>query len=586
MDEQTRIVFADNMKICYDVPIPMDDGIVLRADVFAPEEDGKYPVIITYGPYGKGLPFEGAHYNGAWMRMKTGYPEIMEGTSTKYANWETVDPEKWVPDGYVCVRVDSRGSGRSPGYMDLYSDRQSRDYYQCIEWAAEQPWSTGKIGLLGISYYAMIQWKTASMCPPHLSAMCTWEGSSDYYREFVRHGGILNTFTDHWEPPQVKSIQHGKGENGYKNPNTGEWVSGPETLTEEELAKNRPELDMARAIQFPETADNPWFVERRIDLTRIKAPLLSAGSWGANHIHTRGNIEGYIHAGSEQKWLEMHGLEHFTEFYTNYGVTLQKRFFNHFLKGMDTWSDQPPVSLRLRNVDGTFTTRAEQEWPIARTQWTKLYLNAEDLSLSTEKPEKESEITFAARGDGLNFWLPVQDKPVEITGPAMSKLFISSDTEDADMFLQLRVIAPDGKEVTFISADDARGFITMGWLRASHRKLDVEKSLPYRPYHTHDELQPLTPGETYELDIEIIPTSVIVPPGYKIGLYVGGKDYQLPEEEGPFPIQLGEVCRGHGASAHEDKLDRDHPKFNGNTTLYTGGEKGAYLLLPIIPNEE
>src|SRR5690606_22763605 len=136
------------------VPIEVDDGIVLRADVYAPTEPGRYPVLLSYGPYGKGLAFQDG-YRTQWEYMISEHPEVAEGTSNRYQNWEVVDPEKWVPHGYVCVRVDSRGAGRSPGFLDVWSRREAEDLYACIEWAAQQEWSNGKVGLAGISYYAM-----------------------------------------------------------------------------------------------------------------------------------------------------------------------------------------------------------------------------------------------------------------------------------------------------------------------------------------------------------------------------------------------------------------------------------------------
>src|SRR5471030_2497808 len=163
MDRQNEI--SDGMRIDWDVPIAMEDGLVLRADVFRPMEDGKYPVILTYGPYGKGLAFQDL-YTTCWDRMVEDHPDVAANSSNKYQNWEVVDVEKWVPEGYVCVRVDSRGCGRSPGYIDLWSPREAQDFYNCIEWAGVQPWSNGKVGLNGISYYAMNQWQVASLKPP------------------------------------------------------------------------------------------------------------------------------------------------------------------------------------------------------------------------------------------------------------------------------------------------------------------------------------------------------------------------------------------------------------------------------------
>src|SRR5690242_3634636 len=162
------------MVIEWDVPVPMDDGVVLRADVFRPDGPGQYPVILTYGPYAKGLAFQ-AGYADQWRLMVAAHTDVAQRSSNKYANWEVVDPEKWVPDGYACVRVDSRGAGRSPGYIDHFSPRETQDFYDCIEWAGVQPWSSGKVGLNGISYYGINQWQVASLQPPHLAAMCVWE---------------------------------------------------------------------------------------------------------------------------------------------------------------------------------------------------------------------------------------------------------------------------------------------------------------------------------------------------------------------------------------------------------------------------
>src|SRR5215472_12910011 len=131
------------MQIDWDVPVPMDDGVVLRADVFRPDDAGRYPVIMTHGPYAKWLAFQDG-FARQWATLEAEHPDALAGSSNVHANWETVDPEKWVPDGYVVIRVDSRGAGRSPGYLDIFSPRETWDYYECIEWAAAQPWSSGK----------------------------------------------------------------------------------------------------------------------------------------------------------------------------------------------------------------------------------------------------------------------------------------------------------------------------------------------------------------------------------------------------------------------------------------------------------
>ncbi|MGH8875024.1 MAG: CocE/NonD family hydrolase, partial [Acidimicrobiia bacterium] len=216
------------MRIDWDVPMEMDDGVVLRADVFRPPADGRYPVILSYGPYGKGLAFQDG-YPTAWQAMIEAYPEVAAGSTNQYQAWEVVDPERWVPDGYAVVRVDSRGAGRSPGYIDHFSAREAQDLYRCIEWAGVALWSNGKVGLNGISYYASTQWLVAPLQPPHLAAMCVWEGAADFYRERARHGGILSSYPGNWYDKQVKTVQYGLGERGPASRNTGRPVCGDVT---------------------------------------------------------------------------------------------------------------------------------------------------------------------------------------------------------------------------------------------------------------------------------------------------------------------------------------------------------------------
>jgi uncharacterized protein len=567
----------DGMRIERDVPIAMDDGIVLRADVYRPTADGRFPVILNHGPYGKGLAFQDG-YADQWNRMVAAHPDVAAGSTNKYQVWEAVDPEKWVPDGYVCVRVDSRGAGRSPGHLDAYSPRETRDFAACIEWAGTQPWSSGKVGLSGISYYAINQWQVASLRPRHLAAICVWEGAADFYRDMTYHGGIRSTFFADWFPRQVASVQHGLGHRGPVSRVTGELVAGPETLNEEELRANRSDLgDAVRAHPL----DDSWHQDRSPVWERIEVPLLSAANWGGQGLHARGNFEGFVRAASERKWLEVHGLEHWTHYYTDYGLGLQKRFFDHVLKGIDNgWDEQPPVQLQVRSVDGSFHQRAESSWPLEATRWWRLYLDPEHCSL-TEEPVAANAASYEALGEGMTFLTEPLPEQTEITGPSAAKLFVSSSTTDADLFLVLRVFDPEGQEVSFQGALDPRSPVSLGWLRASHRKLDRSLSRPYRPYHTHDEHQPLTPGEVYEVDVEIWPTCVVVPAGYRIGLTVRGKDYEHGGE--PAPLAWVEPMTGVGPFRHADPNDRPVGIFGGTQTLHAGTGLDAHLLLPVIP---
>ena len=572
----------DGMRTDWDVPIEMDDGLVLRADVYRPVEEGRRPVILTYGPYAKGLAFQEG-YTDQWDRMVEEHPDIPAGSTNKYQSWEVVDPEKWATDGYVCVRVDSRGAGRTPGYIDHFSPREAKDFYHCVEWAGVQPWSNGKVGLNGISYYAMNQWQVASLQPPHLTAMCIWEGAADWYRDSTHHGGILCRFWENWYDMQVKTVQYGLGERGPRSRVTGELVCGPETLSEEELAKNR--CDLGNEI-LAHPLDDDYHKGRSPVWDKVAVPFLTTGNWGGQGLHLRGNVEGFVRAASERKWIEIHGIEHWTHFYTDYGVRLQKRFFDHFLKGLDNgWPDQPAVQLQVRRIGG-FTERMEGEWPIARTRWTRFHLNPADLSLGPPPAAAEGRVEFDALGDGVTFTSAPLEAETEITGPSAARLFVSSSTADADLFLVLRVFDPDGEEVVFQGAIDPHTPISQGWLRASHRKLDPGLSTDYRPYHTHDEKQPLTPGEAVALDVEIWPTSIVVPAGHRIALTVRGKDYEYAGESGGTLGTMKNEFRGCGPFLHDDPRDRPVEVFGGKTTLHIGPDRDAYVLLPIIPPKE
>jgi hypothetical protein len=571
------------MIIEWDVPIRMADGVVLRADIFRPAKEGRFPVLMSAGPYAKMLHFADG-YTTAWEKMAAGHPDVLAGSTNAYQSWEVADPEKWVPHGYVCVRVDSRGAGRSPGYLEVWSQQETQDYTVCIDWAGVQPWSNGKVGLSGISYYGANQWQVAAKRPAHLAAICVWEGFNDSYRELFFHGGIYCTFAQNWYDMQIKSIQHGKGTRGYRSRSTGEWVSGPATLTEEALGSNR--LDLWNEVLRHPLIDD-FHNSRTPRLSDIDVPVLSAANWGGQGLHPRGNFEGFVNSGSKNKWLEVHGIEHWTHFYTDYGIDIQRRFFDHFLKGEDNgWDREPKVRLQVRHPGERFEERFEADWPIPRTQWTRFHIDPVTHSLESERTEETASVSFDALGDGITFVTPPLDEPTEITGPIAAKLHVSSTTKDADLFLVLRVFSADFSEITFIGALDPHTPVAQGWLRVSHRKLDKEKTLPYRPYHSHDEIQPLTPGDVYELDIEIWPTSIVVPKGARIGLSVRGRDYVYPGGSGGRLSNMKNEFTGCGPFLHDDPRDRPVELFGGRTTLHFGEGRENYILLPIVPPKD
>lgn len=318
------------------------------------------------------------------------------------------------------------------------------------------------------------------------------EGASDFYRDGSYQGGIRSTFWDNWYDMQVKTVQYGVGETGGRDPNTGLLICGDDLLDAAELAANRTDLGA-------DIAAHPFYDsyhrDRSADWDAIDVPVLSCGNWGGQGLHLRGNVEGFVRAASGAKWLEMHGHAHWPLFYTDYGVDLQKRFFDRYLKDeANGWEDRPAVQLQVRHVDATFTERGEDAWPLPSTRWTKLHLDAAGSSLAAGAPDAAASAEFAALGDGVEFSTPPLTEETEITGPLAARLYVSSSTTDADLFLVVRVYSPTGDEVVFQGALDPHTPVAQGWLRASRRRLDPELSTAHRPYHLHDRADPLEPG--------------------------------------------------------------------------------------------
>jgi uncharacterized protein len=552
-----------------DVLIEMDDGLHLRGNVFRPKAEGRYPVIMAQGVYGKDAHFEDA-FPIQWGKLLAIYPDLCgNGSTGRYLRWETVDPERWVPHGYVVVQVDARGTGKSPGYLDPRSAREIQDYTTSIEWAGTQPWSNGKVGLAGISYYAFTQWAVAALKPPHLAAIMPWEGYVDYYRDGSHHGGIYaNSFTSAWWPRQVLVNQHGNGETTYFDRDTNKPSTGP-ALRKEQLEGNRTDYP---ADLLRHGLDDAWYQERTPDLSRIAIPVLSAGNWGGPGVHMRGNIEGFMHVTSKDKWLSMHVGTHWDSFYLpEYVENVQRPFFDHFLKGADNgWDKQPRVQLAIRGPDSA-PFRMENEFPLARTQWTKFYLDAASSTIGIEKPAKAGTLSYEAMGDGVTLMTAPFEQDTEFTGFVTAHLFVASSTTDMDIFAIVRAFDPQGKEVIFTGAHEPTP-VTRGWLRASHRKPDPKRTLPYRVFHAHDEIQKLAPKQTYELDVEIWPTCMVFPKGYRMAITLMGQDFEIPGTPGRL--------------LHNHPQDRTKEEFGGTNSIFTGGDHASYLLMPLIPNKK
>jgi predicted acyl esterase len=425
----------------------------------------------------------------------------------------------------------------------------------------------------------MNQWQVAALRPPHLSAMCIWEGCSDFYREFYRHGGIHSLFGDLWYNKYILPVQYGLGHRGWKSHINGHWVSGDTQLSDVELAANRK--DWRTYTRASPLANDPYWIERQVNFSRIQAPLLSSANWGGQGLHLRGNVNGYQQAASEEKWLHFHGLEHWTEFYTSRGIELQKKFFGHFLKGEDTgWGHEPKVMMQVRHPEKEVTLRSELTWPPESTRYERYYLEPSTSGLTTMALESSQAVSYDSLGAGLTFLSQPMTHERTLIGHACVKLWVSSSTCDADLFLILRVFAPDMREVTFSGANDPHTPVAHGWLRMSSRRLDEARSTALLPAYTNANTDLLNPDEIYAANVEIWPTCIVIPKGYRIGLSIRGNDYVYPGDLSAVSGKIGQPATGVGPFRHDDVEDRPKTIFDNTVTVHANALQLAYIDIP------
>jgi uncharacterized protein len=564
------------MRLERNVEVPMRDGARLRANVYRPDGDGRFPVLMTFGPYGKDVPLR-QFMQEAWDRLQQTYPEIPAASSCKHLVFERPDPEVWVPDGYVLINVDCRGAGKSPGRLDPNSPAEFRDFYDAIEWAGVQPWCSGKVGLLGISYYAAAQWFVAAMRPPHLAAISPWQGTYDFYRDRTRQDGIYASgFLKRWWNRSVLRNQYGNPDTDCTDIYTGERVTGPAALSPTELAANRADY-LGDVLAHP--LNDAFYRERTPDLSKIDYPALVIANWGGLGLHMRGTIRGFMGIASRAKWFKVQSGSYFHTFLQPQNVALQKRFFDRYLKDIDNgWENEPPIEVEIRaRGDQVKRVARAGAWPLPQTQWTRFYLDAVGKTLSPEQPQEAAGATYPALSAGVTFATQPFADDVEIVGPVKAKLFVSSSTPDMDIFATVCAFDPQGEEMTFIAAPEPKSPVTQGWLRVSQRKTDPQRSTEYLPYYPHDERAPLAADEVYEVDLEIWPMGLALERGSRLTLTIQGKDFERPGATGPM--------RGVAWFTHDDPIDRPPELFAGTNTLHTGGPHVSYLLLPVLPKE-
>ena len=509
--------------------IPLRDGTKIFCDLYRPEgAERDLPVLLAWGPYGK----HGLSNNVFWPRSGVNPDWLSELTP-----FEGPDPVWWGRKGYAVAIVDPRGAWLSGGDFHHNGIQEAEDCADAIEWLGSLPWGNGRVGMTGVSYLAAIQYLVAPLKPGPLAALNPWEGFSDWYREFAYHGGMLETA---FLPRASDNIRFSL------NQTENTW----------ENIKAHPLID-------------EFWESKAFDLEGITQPAYFVASWSDQGLHLRGTIEAWRRCSSEQKWLDIHGQKKWANYYLAESRARQLTFFDHFMHDRPTaLAAWPKVRMEVRDRHGVAEERDEQEWPLARTEYRRLFLGGGNNALSQEAPSPGQIRYDAAEGQAVFDWR--FDRETEISGNASLSIWVEADgSDDMDLFVALQKLDANGEHVGFTYyAFFENGPIALGWLRASHRALDPVLSTPERPVHLHTHEDRLRPGECVPVEIEFWPFSVRFAIGETLRLVVAGADIYKREEGLMLPFALHEDSRNAGT--HIIRTGSDHP---------------SSLLLPFVPGK-
>jgi len=581
---------AQGIRRFRDVRIPLANGSYVLADVFRPAQDGPFPVIMSCGVYGKAFNHHSICGDADLEEHEQWEEDYFSGNADgiPWENHETVNTAAWVPNGYVVVRVDGPGTGNSPGLLAPWGIGTAEAFHDAIEWAGQQPWSNGNVGLWGMSYLAVTQHAVASLHPSHLKAMIAIGTDIDLYEQVAYNGGILNEeFFPHWYRGGLVPAVCGE-------------LNAVDFL---KVMKDNPFKDSDPAAIFGPRAE----VFMSPDLSGVDVPLwVVAATTHVSHLHQLGSSETYLHTPTANKKLDF-WEDWLIKPYSAASVADHMAFFDHWLKGVDNGvMDTPPVRLEIRTGNGASYLQEEQEWPIARTEYTRWYLDAtasdwtgdgvrdDVLRLSQEQPRTGAQAVYSAevqpadptggpssmradpsstatdpRTTGVSFVSGPLAQDTVLAGYGKAALWVSASSEDMDIYVSLRVIDEHDREVDFTGPTTmgfpARNYpLAKGWLKASHRALDPERSTGYAPKHTHlkADHQPLDGGEIVPVEIELIPTTALLRRGQRIRIDVQPYDGQ-----------------GHGTHHAYD------PTYHTGAvnTVHTGPQYPGYVQLPLVP---
>ncbi len=517
-----------------DVEVQMRDGVTLRLNLFRPAGPGPFPVILSAHPYGKdSVPTK---KRGGWKLNKQfqlmNQPEPL--TISDQTSWEAPDPVWWGQQGYAVINLDTRGGGRSDGRGDLLSDQEADDIAQVIAWAADQPWSNGRVGMLGVSYLALSQYKVAGLHPPALKAICPWEGFTDAYRDFLTPGGIVESgFARVWLflTNRVARLNTNLAAERHKHPLRDEWW---EALTP--------------------------------DLSKITVPMLVCTSFSDDNLHSVGSMRAFQRAGSNERHAYAHRGPKWATFYGDEARQTQLAFFDRHLRERDI-PPLPPIRLEIRDrADHVVEVRDEQEWPLARTDWRQLYLGADGIL--NEHPGHSGRVTFDLRRNAAAFNYRF-DQDTELSGPMTLRLQVATTgTNDPRLFIGVEKWS-HGAPVSFNgSYGYGRDRVAQGRLRLGLRELDSQRSTPHQPEHAFRTLQPIEANEQIDVLIPLSSSATLFRAGDSLRLMIAGR-YLQPRNPlfGHFP-------------AHYE------PSSRGTATILCNPDRPSALEIPVIPRND
>ena len=509
----------DNIICEQDVPVTLRDGTVIYTDIYRPDVPFKIPVIISWSPYGK-RPGEGM---SEWQVM--GVPP---GTISEMSKFESPDPGYWCHKGYAIANVDPRGVGHSEGDINLFGTQDSEDGYDFIEWIAKQHWCSGRVGMGGNSAVAMTQCRIAAQQPPSLCCIAPWEATVDIYRESIYEGGIpalsFNEFI-------VASL------------------TGPNLIDDQ----------VANARQYP--LMNAYWEDKIPDFKKITIPTYACASY--SHFHLHGSFDFFRKIKSKKKWMRAHREQEWPDLYNPANIADLTLFFDRYLKNIHNgWEMTPRYRIEVMDAfDCDYqTNRAENEFPLKRTEYKKLYLNAEDMSLNEEPVAVTSKASYDSATEALNFDIKFEED-TEITGYMSLRLWVEAEAHDEmDLFITIKKLDEEGNWLpTYILGEPHPG--TWGKLRVSHRALDQKVSKHFEPVLSHLKEEKLSAGEIVPVDIAIVPSSKIWHKGQQLRLEIAGRYIR----EGWFEPLSWETDN------------------KGNHIVHTGGAYESFLQIPVIP---